>query len=120
MRQEAERHASEDTQRKEQAETRNAADSLAYTAEKTLRDHGDKLPADLKQDIEAKTAALRETLKGQDAAPIQAAMQELSDTIQKAGSAVYGEQPGAGTPGADAGEQPGADDGTVEGEFREV
>ena len=120
MRQEAERHASEDTQRKEQAETRNAADSLAYTAEKTLRDHGDKLPADLKQDIEAKTAALRETLKGQDAAPIQAAMQALSDTIQKAGSAVYGEQPGAGAPGGDAGEQPGADDGTVEGEFREV
>ena len=119
MRQEAERHASEDTQRKEQAETRNAADSLAYTADKTLKDHGDKLPADVKQDIETKTAALKETLKGQDAAPIQAAMQELSDTIQKAGSAVYGEQ-GAAGPGEAAGEQPPADDDTVEGEFREV
>jgi len=121
MRQEAEQHASEDTQRKEQAETRNAADSLAYTAEKTIRDHGDKLPADLKQEIESKTATLKETLKGQDAAPIQAAMQDLSDTIQKAGSAVYGE-PGAGGAGGPqaGGEQPGADDGTVEGEFREV
>jgi molecular chaperone DnaK len=118
MRQEAERHASEDTQRKEQAEARNAADSLAYTAEKTLKDHGDKLPADLKQEIETKTSTLRETLKGQDVAAIQSAMQELSDTIQKAGSAVYGEQGAGGTGGA--GEQPGGDDGTVEGEFREV
>jgi len=118
MRQEAEQHASEDTQRKEQAEARNAADSLAYTAEKTVREHGDKLPADVKQEIETKTAALRETLKGQDTAAIKAAMQELSDIIQKAGSAVYGE-PGAGGPDA-GGQQPGTDDGTVEGEFREV
>jgi molecular chaperone DnaK len=118
MRQEAERHASEDTQRKEQAETRNAADSLAYTAEKTLKEHGDKLPADVKQEIETKTATLRESLKGQNTAAIQSAMQELSDAVQKVGSAVYGEH-GGEAPGA-GGEQPGTDDGTVEGEFREV
>jgi len=116
MRKEAERHASEDTERKEQAETRNAADSLAYTAEKTIKDHGDKLPADVKEDIETKTNALRESVKGQDLARIKSAMEELSESIQKAGSSVYGE-PGAG--GA-TGEQPGTDDGTVEGEFREV
>ncbi len=119
MRKEAERHASEDTERKEQAETRNAADSLAYTAEKTIKEHGDKLPGDIKQDIETKTSALRESLKGQDLARIKSAMEELSNAIQKAGSSVYGE-PGAGGPGGAPGEQPGSDDGTVEGEFREV
>jgi molecular chaperone DnaK len=116
MRQEAEKHAGEDSRRKEEVETRNAADSLAYTAEKTVRDHGDKLPADLKQGIESKTAALRSALQGHDVSGIKSAMQSLSDTIQKAGSAVYGQQPGPGTP-----ESPNApDEGTVEGEFREV
>ncbi len=115
MRQEAERHAGEDSRRKEEVETRNAADSLAYTAEKTLREHGDKLPADVKQEIEGKTATLRTALQGQDVSAIKSAMQALSDSIQKAGSAVYG-QPAQGGP---AGQQD-ADDGTVEGEFREV
>jgi molecular chaperone DnaK len=115
MRQEAERHAGEDSRRKEEVETRNAADSLAYTAEKTLREHGDKLPADVKQEIEGKTATLRTALQGQDVSAIKSAMQALSDSIQKAGSAVYG-QPAQGAPGG----QQEADDGTVEGEFREV
>jgi molecular chaperone DnaK len=115
MRQEAERHAGEDSQRKEEVETRNAADSLAYTAEKTLRDHADKIPADVKQDIESKTAALRTALLGQDISAVKGAMQSLSDTIQKAGSAVYGEPQQGGPTGA---EEPG--EGTVEGEFREV
>ena len=115
MRQEAERHAGEDSRRKEEVETRNAADSLAYTAEKTLREHGDKLPADVKQEIEGKTATLRTALQGQDVSAIKSAMQALSDSIQKAGSAVYG-QPAQGGPEG----QQDADDGTVEGEFREV
>ncbi len=115
MRQEAEKHAGEDSQRKEEVETRNAADSLAYTAEKTVRDHGDKLPADMKQEIEGKTAALRSALLGQDVSGIKSAMQTLSEAIQKAGSAVYG-QPGQGAPQGP--ETP--DEGTVEGEFREV
>jgi len=118
MRQEAERHAGEDSRRKEEVETRNAADSLAYTAEKTLREHGDKLPPDLKQEIESKTTALRTSLQGQDVSGIKSAMQSLSDTIQKAGSAVYG-QPGQPDQGAPEG--PGqSDEGTVDGEFREV
>ena len=121
MRQEAERHASEDAARKEQAETRNAADSLVYTAEKTLREHGDKIPADVKSDIEAKTEALRTALKGQDVGPIKSAMQELTDSMQKAGSAIYS-QPGAGGGGQEGpsggSEQP--PDDTVEGEFREI
>jgi len=118
MRQEAERHAGEDSRRKEEVETRNAADSLAYTAEKTLREHGDKLPADVKQEIEGKTTALRMALQGQDVSAIKSAMQAVSDAIQKAGSAVYGQpgQPDQGAPGGH--EEP--DEGTVDGEFREV
>jgi len=119
MRRDAESYASEDSQRKEDAETRNAADSLAYTAEKTIRDHGDKLPADVKQDIEAKTATLQGALKAQDSAAIKSSMQELSETLQKAGSAVYGQQE---QPGAEGGapEEPNEDEGSVEGDFREV
>jgi molecular chaperone DnaK len=121
MRRDAEQYASDDAQRKEAAETRNAADSLAYTAEKTLREHADKLPEGTRQEIESKTAALRSALEGgKDVAVIKSAMQELSDAVQKAGAAVYG-QPGQ--PGAAEGpttEEQGADDGTVEGDFREV
>jgi molecular chaperone DnaK len=121
MRRDAEQYASDDAQRKEAAETRNAADSLAYTAEKTLREHADKLPEGTRQEIESKTAAVRSALEGgKDVAAIKSAMQELSDAVQKAGAAVYG-QPGQ--PGAAEGpttEEQGADDGTVEGDFREV
>ncbi len=120
MRKDAESYASEDAQRKEEAEARNAADSMAYTAEKTLREHADKLPEDVKQEIESKTAAVRSALGGQDVAAIKSAMQELSDAVQKAGAAVYGQpgqQPDAEGPAA---EEQGTDDGTVEGDFREV
>ncbi len=121
MRKEAERHASEDTLKKEQVDTRNAADSLAYTAEKTLREHGDKIPAPVKADIETKTAAVRAALKGTDVAAMKSTMQALSDAVQKAGSAVYG-QPGqaGGQPGAQPGGNQQGDEGTVEGEFKEV
>ena len=120
MQKDAENYAVEDAQRKEEAEARNAADSLAYTAEKTLREHADKLPEDVKQEIETKTTALRSALKGQYVTAIKRAMKELSDAVQKAGAAVYGQpgqQPDAEGPAA---EEQGADDGTVEGDFREV
>ncbi|MCK9357777.1 MAG: molecular chaperone DnaK [Dehalococcoidia bacterium] len=121
MRKEAERHASEDTQKKEEVDTRNAADSLAYTAEKTLREHGDKIPAPVKADIETKTAAVRAALKGTDVGTMKNAMQALSDAVQKAGAAVYG-QPGqtGGQPGEQPSDKQQGDEGTVEGEFKEV
>ena len=122
MTREAEQHASEDARRKEEIEVRNNADSLAYTAEKTLRDHGDNLAADVKQDIDAKVAGVKSALQGQDVNAIRNAMQELSQAMQKVGESVY-QQPGQPPPGGEgAGEQgpPGEDEGTVEGEFREV
>ncbi len=118
MRREAERHAAEDTKRKEEVEIRNSADSLAYTAEKTLRDHKDKIPADIKQDIDAKIASVKSALQGKDVNTIRNAMQELSQAMQKVGESLY-KQPEQPPPG---GEKPGGggDEGTVEGEFREV
>ena len=122
MTREAEQHASEDAQRKEEIEVRNNADSLAYTAEKTLRDHGDKLAEDVKQDVDGKIAAVKTALKGQDVNAIRNAMQELSQAMQKVGESVY-QQPGEPPPADQGtGEQgpDGGDEGTVEGEFREV
>lgn len=118
---EAKAHEADDLKRKEEIETRNNADTTAYTADKTLRDLGDKVPADVRSDVEAKTAALREALKGQDVDLIQRKTQELNEAMQKIGAAMY-EQPGAAPPppGGEAGPSEPEDEGTVEGEFREV
>jgi molecular chaperone DnaK len=134
MRKEAEAHASDDLKRREEADTRNAADTLVYTAEKTQRDYKDKIPADLNKEIETKIAAVKSAMQGQDLNAIRSATQDLSTTMQKVGSAVYQQQPPPG--GQQGGQQPGGqqpggqqpppggdkpkDDGTVEGEFREV
>ena len=124
MKREAEQHASEDTKRKEEMEVRNSADSLVYTTEKTLRDHGDKIPADVKQEIDAKTAALKSALQGQDVNAIRNAMQELSQVMQKVGASVYQQPeqppPSGEEPSGDGEGEGGGEEGTVEGEFREV
>ncbi|MFC1990964.1 molecular chaperone DnaK [Chloroflexota bacterium] len=127
MQKEAELHAAEDTKRREEIETRNTADTLAYTTEKTLRDNKDKIPTDLNQEAETKVAAVKSALQGSDIDAIRQAMQELNDTMQKIGTAVYQQQPPPGEepPTGEAPpppEQEGGegDEGTVEGEFREV
>jgi len=114
MQREAEVHAAEDARRKEEVEARNLADNLAYTAEKTLRDHKDKISDKLKGEIEGKIAAVRSALQGKDVNSIRNAMQELSQAMQKVGSSVYGQPPG-GQQGP-----PGGGEDTTEGEFREV
>ena len=127
MRREAEQHASDDATRKEEVEIRNSADSLVYTAEKTLRDYKDKIPDDVNKDINEKIAGVRSALQGKDVNAIRSAMQDLSQTLQKAGASAY-QQPGQPPPGAaepgeekpGGGEPGGGDEGTVEGEFREV
>ena len=128
MQRDAEAHATEDAKRREEVETKNAADTMAYTAEKTLREQKDKIPADLNQELEGKVAAVRSALQSNDIEAIRRTTQELSEAMQKVGAAVYGQQqppegeapPGGETPpGGEA--PPGKEDeGTVEGEFREV
>ena len=126
---EAQSHAEEDRKRREEVEARNQADSAAYAAERLLKDNADKVPADLKSEVEGKIAAVRSALQnsGSDAAYIRRTVDDLNASMQKVGQAVYG-QPGAGTGagqpggGQEGGQQGGQQgpEGTVEGEFREV
>ncbi len=123
LQREAEMHAAEDAKRREEIEARNIADNLAYTAERTLREHGDKIPSDLKEEIDGKIAAVKSALSGSDIEQLNRAAQELSEAMQKVGAAVYGQTDAPPPPGDEgaAAEEPGkSDEGTVEGEFREV
>jgi molecular chaperone DnaK len=123
LQREAEMHAAEDKARRDEIETRNSADSAAYSAEKLLKDNEDKVPADLKTEVEGKIAAVRSALEGTDTAAISRAVEDLNASLQKIGEAVYGAQAGAGGPDGATGGEPGAGEapeGTVEGEFREV
>jgi molecular chaperone DnaK len=125
MQKEAEQYASEDSKRKEEVETRNAADTLAYTAEKTLREQKDKIPDDLNQEVEGKIKAVKDALQGSDIDAIRQATQDLNEVLQKVGAAIYKEQPPPGEPPpekeeGEEGEEGGEEEGTVEGEFKEV
>ncbi len=126
MQKDAEMHAAEDDKRREEVEARNMADTLAYTAEKTLRDNKDKIPAELNQEVEAKISEVRSALQGSDVAAIQKASQELNEMMQKVGAAVYQQQPpppeGEAPPEQEGGGDGGGEEGegAVEGEFREV
>jgi molecular chaperone DnaK len=116
---EAELHAEEDRRRREEIETRNQADSLIYQTERLLREHGERVPADLKSEVESRMAALRSALQSSDIYGIRRAMDDLNRTLQRVGQAVYS---GVGTQGGQQGGGPqgGGPAGTVEGEFREV
>src|SRR3989440_509571 len=118
---EAELHAQEDRQRREEIETRNRADSMAYRAERTLQEMGDRIPANLHGEVEDKIKAVRDALAGMDLTRVRSAADDLERTMQRVGQEVYSEAGAAagasdGTSGAASGSEPG----TVEGEYREV
>ncbi len=115
----AERFAAEDRKRKEEAEARNDADSAIYKAEKALREQGEKVPADVRSDVESKVAALRTALQGKDMNEIRRMTQELDMAVQQIGASMY-EQAGPTTPPPGEEEKPPEDEETVDGEFREV
>jgi molecular chaperone DnaK len=115
----AEMHAQEDLQRKEEIEVRNRADSAAYQAERTLRDVGDKVSDGARSEVEDKVKAVRDALSSNDMARLRSATGELESAMQRIGQDVYsqnGATPGAGSQGPSA----EGDSGTVEGEYREV
>src|SRR5438105_721429 len=127
----AEAHAEEDRRNREKIEARNQGDTMAYSIEKTLKDLGDKVPADTKKDVEEKLAALRDALKTDDVERIKSATEALRASSTKIGEVMYqqeqakqqAEQPAQ--PGAEQaeGEPAGAgakrDGDTIEGEFKE-
>ncbi|HKZ85000.1 MAG TPA: molecular chaperone DnaK [Anaerolineae bacterium] len=111
---EAQQHAAEDQKSRERIEARNAADSAVYTAEKTLRELGDKAPADIKSDVEAKANALKGMLETASAEELKQRTQELHEALQRIGASMY-QQPGGGPSTPPPGGQDGED--VVEGEF---
>ena len=119
----AEAHAAEDEERRKAVQARNEAESAAHAAERMIAEHKDTVPEDVRRDIEEKVAAVRAAIAADDMGRINVAAAELQTAVQRAGQAVYGQQagpgapppPGAGGPADDAG-----DDGTIEGEFKEV
>jgi molecular chaperone DnaK len=122
---EAEAHAEEDRRLKEEAETRNRADSMVYTTEKTLRDLGDKVPADLRQEIEGKVKGLKDAIAANDMGRIRTATEELQQASYRLSEILYrqtaGAQPGAGGPEPQPGEQPeggGEDEGVIDAEYK--
>jgi len=122
---EAQRFADEDRKRKEEVEIRNNADSALYQSEKMLRDLGDKVPADIKSQVEEKINALKNVKDSRDPQQVKRATEELAQTLQKIGEQMYQQTGGAGAPPPPGGEPGGQQQGpkgsdTVDGEFREV
>lgn len=129
MRQEAEQHAEEDRKLRELIEAKNHADNMVYSAEKTLKDLGDKVPGELQQKVEDAASKVREVKDGEDVDIIKTATDELAEVLQELGGAAYqqqpeGEQPGADTQGsdkaADEDTDTKAEEDVVDGEFKQV
>ena len=119
MQQEAELHADEDRRKREAIELKNNADSMAYQAERTLKENEDKIDSELKEEVEARVADVRSAMEAEDDEKVKAALEALNETMQKIGQAVYGS--GDAPPmGGEAPPEGEAEEGTVEGEFREV
>lgn len=101
MTKEAEAHASEDSAKKEKIEVRNRADNMIYVAEKSLKDAGDKVPADIKKEVEDKISDLKGVLETGTKEDLEAKTKDLSDSLQKIGQAMYqGQQQQQAQPGA--------------------
>jgi molecular chaperone DnaK len=119
----AEEHADEDKKRREEIELRNQADSAHYQAEKILREQGDKIAEGPRSQLAEKSAAVKRALDAKDTDAIRAALPELQQAMMAVGTAAYGgdqsappQEPGANGQAGDGKTQ----EGTVEGEYREV
>jgi molecular chaperone DnaK len=114
MMREAEQYADEDKKRRDEVETRNAADSLVYATEKFLGESGDKLPEEGKSEVEGLLTELKSLLGGSDTAAIRAKADELSRKSQEVGAALYSQAQAEGAQTADAGS---SDEGVVDAEI---
>jgi molecular chaperone DnaK len=118
MMRDAEAHADEDKRRREEAETRNLAESLQYQTEKFLAENGDKIPADKKEELGEALTELRSSLGGSDIAAIKAAQEKVARISQDVGGALYAQAQadgaaGAGEGGFDTGATSGATSGAA-------
>ncbi|MDO8663943.1 MAG: molecular chaperone DnaK, partial [Candidatus Liptonbacteria bacterium] len=118
MKKDAELHAEEDRTKKELVEARNTADAMMYTAEKALRDAGEKVPAEVRKEIEDKIADVKNVKDGSAVNAIKNAMQALTTATQKIGEILY-KQPEAGSGKQDAGSGDSKDDTIKDADFEE-
>ena len=118
MRKEAEANAETDRQKKESVDARNIAEQTVYTAEKSLRDGGDKVPADIKSAVEAKITALKGVKDGNDSTVIKKATEELSLEMQKIGEAMMKAQ-GSGPSPDKKDDKKGGDGNVRDADFKE-
>ncbi|MGW2183986.1 Hsp70 family protein, partial [Streptomyces sp. NPDC001732] len=120
MREEAEQYAEEDHRRREAAESRNQGEQLVYQTEKFLKDNEDKVPADVKTEVETALTELKEKLKGEDTAEIRTATEKVAAVSQKLGQAMYANAQADGAPQGDpqaGAQQAKADDDVVDAEI---
>jgi molecular chaperone DnaK len=121
---EGQAHAAEDKSRRDKVEARNEADNAAYQAEKFIKENGEKIPADKKEDLQSKVSTLKSLLDSDDPATIRKATEELKTAFSAVGASMYEQQPGAG-PAEGSTDQPGSnpppppEGDVVDGEFRE-
>jgi len=117
----AEKYAEEDRKRREDAEVRNRAETLAYTTEKFLAENAEKVPDDIKSEVEASIAELKKSLEGTDTEAIRVASENAAQVSQKMGTAIYAQsqQAADAQAGQPASEQaaPAGDDDVVEAEI---
>ena len=123
----AESHAEEDRQKREEIEIRNAADSTTYAAEKLLSENEDQIPEDLKEEITTNVQSVRDALAGEEISAVNSAIETLQASVQKVGESIYSQAEDPGGPGGTTDpsteDEEGKDDdtgSTVEGEYREV
>ena len=129
MRKDAESHASEDEQKREEVETRNQADNMVYQTEKFLKENGDKANAEMKAEVEKAVTALKDALKGSDSAAMKAGMEKVNAAMQTLSSDLYSKArqsaPQGGAEHAAPPEQDDAggakkDDGVIDADFEIV
>src|SRR6266849_5888320 len=124
---EAEAHSAEDRAKREEVELRNQADHMIHQAEKVIKDNADKIPADVKTEVEGKLEALKSAAKGSDTKALQRQMDEVNESLQKIGTHIY-QQGGADGAASAAGHADGQEsagekkkeDDVVDADYREV
>ncbi|MGK5532073.1 molecular chaperone DnaK [Streptomyces sp. URMC 129] len=122
MMRDAEQYADEDARRREAAETRNQAEQLVYSTENFIKENSEKVPGEVKTEVEAAIADLKEKLKGEDTAAIREASEKVAATSQKLGQAMYADAQaaqaaGGSAPGGAEGAATGSDEDVVDAEI---
>jgi molecular chaperone DnaK len=125
---EAEAHSSEDRAKREEVELRNQADHMIHQAEKVIKDNAEKIPADVKSEVEAKLETLKTVAKGSDTNALRREMDEFNESLQKIGEHIYQQAGGSGATSSETAHADGNESGdakkkeedVVDADYREV